>query len=165
MWITPGHWFISLQIIQLVEGKASAYVFASIGCKKWDTCAPEAILHAVGGKFSHFLLYRTAFKTVHVCSSAPSVPVQVNWPTCTGTRTATMQTWSTWTPPVFSRHCVTTTTTSPGFHSRWGRPWSHSEETQSSNTPIVLQSERSRLNSTSIYSTHLKESRTNLKTS
>uniref|UniRef100_A0AAR2KVW7 3'(2'),5'-bisphosphate nucleotidase 1 n=1 Tax=Pygocentrus nattereri TaxID=42514 RepID=A0AAR2KVW7_PYGNA len=37
------------KIIQLVEGKASAYVFASPGCKKWDTCAPEAILHAVGG--------------------------------------------------------------------------------------------------------------------
>ncbi|XP_026197115.1 3'(2'),5'-bisphosphate nucleotidase 1 isoform X1 [Anabas testudineus] len=40
------------KIIQLVEGKASAYVFASIGCKKWDTCAPEAILHAVGGKLT-----------------------------------------------------------------------------------------------------------------
>lgn len=26
-----------------------AYVFATKGCKKWDTCAPEAILHAVGG--------------------------------------------------------------------------------------------------------------------
>ncbi|XP_047243543.1 3'(2'),5'-bisphosphate nucleotidase 1 isoform X3 [Girardinichthys multiradiatus] len=37
------------KIIQLIEGKASAYVFASPGCKKWDTCAPEAILHAVGG--------------------------------------------------------------------------------------------------------------------
>ena len=49
-----------------------------------------------------------------------------------------MQTWSTWTPPVFSRHCVTTSTTSAGFHSRWGKPWSHSEETQSSNTPIAL---------------------------
>ena len=24
-------------------------MFASIGCKKWDTCAPEAILHALGG--------------------------------------------------------------------------------------------------------------------
>lgn len=44
------YWIISLQIIQLVEGRASAYVFASPGCKKWDTCAPEAILHAVGGK-------------------------------------------------------------------------------------------------------------------
>lgn len=42
----------SSQIIQLVEGKASAYVFASPGCKKWDTCATEAILHAVGGTMS-----------------------------------------------------------------------------------------------------------------
>lgn len=40
------------KIVQLVEGKASAYVFASPGCKKWDTCAPEAILHAVGGKLT-----------------------------------------------------------------------------------------------------------------
>ncbi|XP_053300886.1 3'(2'),5'-bisphosphate nucleotidase 1 [Pleuronectes platessa] len=40
------------KIIQLVEGRASAYVFASPGCKKWDTCAPEAILHAVGGKLT-----------------------------------------------------------------------------------------------------------------
>lgn len=39
----------SVQVIQLVEGRASAYVFASPGCKKWDTCAPEAILTAVGG--------------------------------------------------------------------------------------------------------------------
>ncbi|XP_014912908.1 3'(2'),5'-bisphosphate nucleotidase 1 isoform X1 [Poecilia latipinna] len=40
------------KIIQLIEGKASAYVFASPGCKKWDTCGPEAILHAVGGKLT-----------------------------------------------------------------------------------------------------------------
>ncbi|XP_056424348.1 3'(2'),5'-bisphosphate nucleotidase 1 isoform X2 [Hyla sarda] len=40
------------KIIQLIEGQASAYVFASPGCKKWDTCAPEAILHAVGGKIT-----------------------------------------------------------------------------------------------------------------
>uniref|UniRef100_A0A4W3JZQ4 3'(2'),5'-bisphosphate nucleotidase 1 n=1 Tax=Callorhinchus milii TaxID=7868 RepID=A0A4W3JZQ4_CALMI len=40
------------KIIQLIEGKASAYVFASPGCKKWDTCAPEAILHAVSGKLT-----------------------------------------------------------------------------------------------------------------
>ena len=36
----------------MIEKKAHAYVFASIGCKKWDTCAPEAILHALGGKLS-----------------------------------------------------------------------------------------------------------------
>ena len=23
-----------------------------LGCKKWDTCAPEAILHALGGKLT-----------------------------------------------------------------------------------------------------------------
>ncbi|XP_072365546.1 3'(2'),5'-bisphosphate nucleotidase 1 isoform X2 [Scyliorhinus torazame] len=40
------------KVIQLIEGKASAYVFASPGCKKWDTCAPEAILHAVSGKLT-----------------------------------------------------------------------------------------------------------------
>ncbi|CAK6962774.1 '(2')%2C5'-bisphosphate nucleotidase 1 [Scomber scombrus] len=40
------------KVIQLVEGRASAYVFASPGCKKWDTCAAEAILHAVGGKLT-----------------------------------------------------------------------------------------------------------------
>lgn len=42
-----------MQVIQLVEGRASAYVFASPGCKKWDTCAPEAILTAVGGTGPH----------------------------------------------------------------------------------------------------------------
>ena len=37
------------KVILLMEGVASAYVFPSPGCKKWDTCAPEAILHAMGG--------------------------------------------------------------------------------------------------------------------
>ncbi|KAL6089895.1 hypothetical protein STEG23_020235, partial [Scotinomys teguina] len=40
------------KIIQLIEGKTSAYVFASPGCKKWDTCVPEVVLHAVGGKLT-----------------------------------------------------------------------------------------------------------------
>ena len=34
----------------LMEGHAHCYVFCSPGCKKWDTCAPEAILHAIGKK-------------------------------------------------------------------------------------------------------------------
>lgn len=34
---------------------ASIYVFASPGCKKWDTCAPEAILNAAGGKLTDIL--------------------------------------------------------------------------------------------------------------
>jgi 3'(2'), 5'-bisphosphate nucleotidase len=32
-----------------LERKAHAYIFASRGCKRWDTCAPEAVLHAAGG--------------------------------------------------------------------------------------------------------------------
>jgi len=42
-----GHKFMLL-----MEGEATAYVFPSPGCKKWDTCAPEAILHAMGGKLT-----------------------------------------------------------------------------------------------------------------
>ncbi|OWF38632.1 3'(2'),5'-bisphosphate nucleotidase 1-like isoform X3 [Mizuhopecten yessoensis] len=37
------------KVLLLIEGKVHAYIFATPGCKKWDTCAPEAILHAVGG--------------------------------------------------------------------------------------------------------------------
>nr|XP_020459660.1 3'(2'),5'-bisphosphate nucleotidase 1 isoform X2 [Monopterus albus] len=59
------------KIIQLVEGKASAYVFASLGCKKWDTCAPEAILHAVGGKLTdmHGNAYRYDANVKHMNSA------------------------------------------------------------------------------------------------
>lgn len=37
------------KVLLLIEGEAHAYVFASPGCKKWDTCAPEAVLRAMGG--------------------------------------------------------------------------------------------------------------------
>ena len=40
------------KVMLLIEGKAHAYVFPSPGTKKWDTCAPEAILHALGGKLT-----------------------------------------------------------------------------------------------------------------
>lgn len=40
------------KVLLVIEGKAHAYVFASSGCKKWDTCAPEAVLHAAGGKLT-----------------------------------------------------------------------------------------------------------------
>lgn len=36
----------------ILEGEAHAYVFATPGCKKWDTAAPEAIVHAMGGKLT-----------------------------------------------------------------------------------------------------------------
>ncbi|XP_075982664.1 3'(2'),5'-bisphosphate nucleotidase 1 isoform X1 [Anticarsia gemmatalis] len=43
------------KVLQLLEGNASIYVFASPGCKKWDTCAPEAVLSAAGGKLTDIL--------------------------------------------------------------------------------------------------------------
>ncbi|XP_005998466.1 3'(2'),5'-bisphosphate nucleotidase 1 [Latimeria chalumnae] len=59
------------KVIHLIEGKASAYVFASLGCKKWDTCAPEAILHAVGGKLTdmHGNFYRYDKNVKHMNSA------------------------------------------------------------------------------------------------
>ena len=41
-----------LQVLLLIEKKVHAYVFPSIGCKKWDTCAPEAILSSLGGSLT-----------------------------------------------------------------------------------------------------------------
>ncbi|KAK0047028.1 3(2) 5-bisphosphate nucleotidase 1 [Biomphalaria pfeifferi] len=43
------------KVVLLLEGKVHAYVFASKGCKKWDTCAPEAVLHAIGGHLTDLL--------------------------------------------------------------------------------------------------------------
>ncbi|CAI4224314.1 unnamed protein product [Auanema sp. JU1783] len=39
------------KVIKIIEGCA-AYVFASAGCKKWDTCAVEAVLQASGGNLT-----------------------------------------------------------------------------------------------------------------
>ena len=38
-----------------ISGTADAYVFATPGTKKWDTCAPEAILTALGGCMTDIL--------------------------------------------------------------------------------------------------------------
>ncbi|CAG9838162.1 unnamed protein product [Diabrotica balteata] len=40
------------KVIVVLEGRAHAYVYASRGCKKWDTCAPEAVLEAAGGRLT-----------------------------------------------------------------------------------------------------------------
>ncbi|XP_015921481.1 3'(2'),5'-bisphosphate nucleotidase 1 isoform X2 [Parasteatoda tepidariorum] len=40
------------KVLHLIEGKAHAYVSASKRNKKWDTCAPDAVLHAFGGKMT-----------------------------------------------------------------------------------------------------------------
>ena len=38
-----------LQAMLVMEGEAHIYLHPSPGCKKWDTCAPEAVLRAMGG--------------------------------------------------------------------------------------------------------------------
>lgn len=37
------------KVLRVIEGDADCYLFPSAGTKKWDTCAPEAILVAMGG--------------------------------------------------------------------------------------------------------------------
>lgn len=43
------------KVLLVIEGKAHAYVFPSAGCKKWDTCGPEAVLRANGGILTDIL--------------------------------------------------------------------------------------------------------------
>jgi len=43
------------KVLQVIEGVADAYVFATPGTKKWDSCAPEAIIRACGGTITDIL--------------------------------------------------------------------------------------------------------------
>jgi 3'(2'), 5'-bisphosphate nucleotidase len=43
---------VGVKIARLVLGQADLYVHAGLGVKHWDTCAPEAVLVAAGGRFS-----------------------------------------------------------------------------------------------------------------
>lgn len=40
------------KVLLVIEGKAHSYVFASNGCKRWDTSAPEAVLKSLGGRLT-----------------------------------------------------------------------------------------------------------------
>lgn len=40
------------KVLTLLEGRAHVYVFPSSGTKKWDTCAPEAVLSTFGGRLT-----------------------------------------------------------------------------------------------------------------
>lgn len=42
---------VGVKVARVVTGAADLYVH-DVGCKLWDTCAPEAILTAAGGRFS-----------------------------------------------------------------------------------------------------------------
>ena len=37
------------KILMVLEGKADTYIYPKLGTKKWDTCAGDALVHAVGG--------------------------------------------------------------------------------------------------------------------
>lgn len=37
------------KVLLVLEGKAHAYVFASSGSKRWDTCGPEGLLEGIPG--------------------------------------------------------------------------------------------------------------------
>ncbi len=43
---------VGVKVSRLVLGKGDLYVHGGLGAKMWDTCAPEAILVAAGGRFS-----------------------------------------------------------------------------------------------------------------
>jgi 3'(2'), 5'-bisphosphate nucleotidase len=43
---------VGVKISRLVLGQGDLYVHGGLGAKRWDTCAPEAILAAAGGRFS-----------------------------------------------------------------------------------------------------------------
>ncbi len=43
---------VGVKVSRLVLGQADLYVHAGLGAKRWDTCAPEAVLAAAGGRFS-----------------------------------------------------------------------------------------------------------------
>lgn len=53
-------------------------MFASPGCKKWDTCAPEAILHALGGKLTdmhgNFMKYSADVKHKNTGGVLATIP-------------------------------------------------------------------------------------------
>jgi 3'(2'), 5'-bisphosphate nucleotidase len=43
---------VGVKVARLVLGRADLYVHDGGGAKRWDTCAPEAVLAAAGGRFS-----------------------------------------------------------------------------------------------------------------
>jgi len=54
---------VGLKVARVVTGQADIYVHPTRGAKKWDACAPSAILEAAGGRFTdidgHAIDYRS----------------------------------------------------------------------------------------------------------
>ena len=40
------------KVLCVIEGKAECYIYPRNGTKRWDTCAPEAILRSLGGSLT-----------------------------------------------------------------------------------------------------------------
>jgi 3'(2'), 5'-bisphosphate nucleotidase len=69
---------VGLKVGRIVSGDAELYVHGGGGAQRWDTCAPEAILIAAGGRFTDLdgklIDYRASDLTVHtgiVASNGP----------------------------------------------------------------------------------------------
>jgi 3'(2'), 5'-bisphosphate nucleotidase len=43
---------VGIKVAKVATAEADVYVHGGAGCKRWDTCAPEAILRAAGGTFT-----------------------------------------------------------------------------------------------------------------
>ena len=56
-------------MLRVIEGDAHAYVFASPGTKKWDTCAPEAVLVAMGGALTGLSHSHAKWETSRIANS------------------------------------------------------------------------------------------------
>uniref|UniRef100_A0A914I516 3'(2'),5'-bisphosphate nucleotidase n=1 Tax=Globodera rostochiensis TaxID=31243 RepID=A0A914I516_GLORO len=66
------------KVLRCLEG-AAAYVFASSGCKKWDTAAPEALLMAAGRQIGRLIRYDCKVQLANsggVLATAPGVDHQ-----------------------------------------------------------------------------------------
>ena len=43
---------VGVKVARIARGEADLYIHGGGGAKRWDTCAPEAILAAAGGHFT-----------------------------------------------------------------------------------------------------------------
>lgn len=46
---------VGVKVARVVSAAADLYVHTGVGAKRWDTCAPEAVLRGAGGRFSDVL--------------------------------------------------------------------------------------------------------------
>ena len=52
------------KIIVLLDGNADCYLYPSRGTKRWDSCAPEAVVRALGGECTDILNERYDYSNI-----------------------------------------------------------------------------------------------------